>query len=104
MKIILMDKNNSKGGFISNLGLCSFGVICISNSQMQASIIILTIKCGTSIIQIPNVTTINLKPIVVVLFYVISFMQCMTIDVCDCQHKTLQKWSTTSGFNNPRHG
>lgn len=52
-----------------------------SDSHMQASIMILTIKYGTSIVQIPNVTTINFKPIAIVLFSFLSFMQDLIIDV-----------------------
>ena len=51
-KLILMQKYNSEDVFISNLGPCSFKVIGLSNSHIQASVIILTIKFVISIIHI----------------------------------------------------
>ena len=55
---------------------------------MQTPSIILTIKFGMSIVQIPNVTTINLEPIVVILFFHSSMLD-MTIHMHKCQHATL---------------
>ena len=72
IEIILMHNNNSKDSFIWNVGPCSLRVICLSNSQIQAPSIILTIEFGMSIVQIPNVTTISLEPIATIFFH--SFM------------------------------
>lgn len=67
--IILVQMNNSEVGFIWNLDPPSVRVIGLSNAYMQASSSILTIEFGMFIVQIPNVTTINLEPIAVVLFF-----------------------------------
>ena len=65
---------------------------------MQGSNIILTIKCGMSIIQIPNVTTIYLEPIVVVLFYVFFSFYAMHdhrhtyVPICNLAEMVHNKW------------
>ena len=60
LEIILMPKNTSEDDFIWNSGLGSF-IIGLSNSQNASFFIILTIEFGISIVQILNVTTINLE-------------------------------------------
>ena len=51
-KIMLLQKYNRDNGIILNLGPFSFRVIYLSNFLVQASIIVLTIKFGMSIVQI----------------------------------------------------
>lgn len=87
-EIILVQMNNSEVGFIWNLDPPSIRVIGLSKSYMQASSNILTIEFGMFIVQIPNLTTINLEPITVVFVYY-YFMQDMTKDIHKCQHSTL---------------
>ena len=56
-----MQKNRGEGGSMWILGSGSWRVMGLSDSQMQVSIIILTNESGTSIVQIPSVTTVKLE-------------------------------------------
>ena len=59
---ILVQKNRTEVGFMWNLGPGSYRVIGLSESQMQASTVILTNESGTSTVQIPTVATVKLEP------------------------------------------
>ena len=68
-----MERNNIKDAFIKNLDPYSFRVISISDFWMQASIIVLTIEYGMSIVQVLSATTIKLGPIAIMTFLFILF-------------------------------
>ena len=59
---ILVQKNKTEIAFMWILGPSSFKVICLSESQMQASTIILTNASGASTVQIPFVALVKLEP------------------------------------------
>jgi len=59
---ILVQKNRTEHGSMWILGAGSFRVIGLSESQMQASTVILTNESGTSTVQIPSVATVKLEP------------------------------------------
>jgi hypothetical protein len=60
---ILVQKNRTKVGFRWNLGPGSYRVIGLSESQMQASTVILTNESGTSTVQIPSTAHVKVEPI-----------------------------------------
>jgi hypothetical protein len=51
------------------LGPGSFRVIGLSESQMQASTVILTNESGTSTVQIPSIAPVKVEPLGDVLFF-----------------------------------
>ena len=59
---ILIQKNKIEDGSMWILGPGSFRVIGLSESQMQASTIVLTNQYGASTIQMPNVANVKLDP------------------------------------------
>ena len=59
---ILVQKNRTEVGFMWILGPGSIRVIELSESQMQASTVILTNESGTSTVQISYVTLAKLEP------------------------------------------
>jgi hypothetical protein len=59
---ILVQKTRTEDGSVWILGPGSFRVIGLSESQMQASTVILTNESGTSTVQIPTVATVKLEP------------------------------------------
>src|SRR6202022_2032965 len=60
---ILVQKNRIDVGFMWNLGPGSYKVIGLSESQMQASTVILTNESGTSTVQIPSTAHIKVEPL-----------------------------------------
>ena len=62
-EMILVQKNRTEVGFMWNLGPGSYRVIGLSESQMQASTVILTNESGTSTVQIPSTTHVKVEPI-----------------------------------------
>jgi hypothetical protein len=58
---ILVQKNRTEIGFMWILGPGSFRVIGLSESQMQASTVILINESGTSLIQIPSIAPIKVE-------------------------------------------
>jgi hypothetical protein len=60
---ILVQKNRTEVGFMWILGPGSFRVIGLSESQMQASTVILTNESGTSIVQIPSIAYVKVEPL-----------------------------------------
>ena len=58
---MLVQKNITEVDFMWILRLGSFRIIGLSESQMQASIVILTNESGTSKVQIPYVATVKLE-------------------------------------------
>jgi hypothetical protein len=59
---ILVQKNRTEVGFMWILGPSSFRVIGLSESQMQASTVILTNESGTSTVQIPSIAHVKVEP------------------------------------------
>ena len=59
---ILIQKNRIEDGSMWVLGPNSFRVIGLSESQMQASTLILTNQSGASKIQMPNIANVKLEP------------------------------------------
>ena len=59
---ILVQKNRTDDGSMWILGPGSFRVIGLSESQMQASTVVLTNQSGASTVQMPNVPTVKLEP------------------------------------------
>jgi len=59
---ILVQKTRTEDGSVWILGPGSFRVIGLSESQMQASTVILTNESGTSTVKIPTVATVKLEP------------------------------------------
>lgn len=62
LEIILIHKNICEDGHAWILGLESFKVIALCDSQMQVSTIVLTNEFGTSTMYLPSVATIKIKP------------------------------------------
>jgi hypothetical protein len=60
---ILVPKNRTEVGFMWILGPGSFRVIGLSESQMQASTVILTNESGTSTVQISSIAPVKVKPL-----------------------------------------
>jgi hypothetical protein len=60
---ILVQKNRTEVGFMWILRPGSFRVIGLSESQMQASTVILTNESGTSTVQIPSIAHIKVEPL-----------------------------------------
>ena len=58
----MIQKNRNENGLIWILGPGSCRLIGLSESQMQASIIVLTNQFGASTIQMPNVANVKLEP------------------------------------------
>ena len=59
---VLVQKNRTEVGFMWILGPSSFRVIGLSDSQMQASPVILTNESGTSTVQISYVAPVKFEP------------------------------------------
>jgi hypothetical protein len=62
-KTILVQKNRTDVGFMWILGPGSFRVIGLSESQMQASTILLTNESGTYTVQIPSIAPVKVEPL-----------------------------------------
>jgi hypothetical protein len=62
-EMVLVQKNKIEVGFMWILGLGSFRVVGIFESQMQALTVILTNEFGTSIVQIISIATVKLEVI-----------------------------------------
>jgi hypothetical protein len=62
-EMILVPKNRTDVGFIWILGPGLFRVIGLSESQMQASTVILTNESGTSTIQVPSIAHVKVEPL-----------------------------------------
>src|ERR1700738_1397715 len=60
---ILVPKNRTNVGFMWILGPGLFRVIGLSESQMQASTVILTNESGTSTVQIPSIAPVKVEPL-----------------------------------------
>jgi hypothetical protein len=60
---ILVQKNRTEVGFMWILGPGSFRVIGLSESQMQASTVILTNESGTSTVQVPSMAPVKVEPL-----------------------------------------
>ena len=59
---VLVKKNRTEVGFMWILRRGSFRMIGLSESQIQASTVILTNESGTSTVQIPYVAPVKLEP------------------------------------------
>jgi hypothetical protein len=60
---ILVQKNRTEVGFMWILGPGSFRVIGLSESQMQASTVILTNESGASTVQILSIAHVKVEPL-----------------------------------------
>ena len=81
-------------------GISKYGILVLVIAYNSS--IVLTIKFGMSIVQIPNITTI-IWSLLQSSYFFHRFKLDMTIHVHKCQHGTLHNQSTTSDFNNPWH-
>ena len=62
LETILIPKNIYQDGYVWILAPGSFRVIGLSDSQMQASTVLLTNKYGASTVNMPTVATVKIEP------------------------------------------
>ena len=82
---IMIQKNTTDDGSMWILGPSSFKIIGLSESQMQASTVVLTNQSGTSTIQMSNVANVNLEPNDNTVCLLLEFDDniCATVDLSD---------------------